>query len=74
MKQFKTYHKINQTIFFITTKQKLGLFCQKEHHGNDVWHACFEVCYHVELWSILISKYFGTFLVDFTKVSHLHRV
>jgi hypothetical protein len=34
----------------------------------------FEVCYRVELWLIIINNYFGTFLVNFTKVSHLHKV
>jgi hypothetical protein len=34
----------------------------------------FGVCYRVELWLIITSKYFGTFLVNFTKVSHLHKV
>jgi hypothetical protein len=33
-----------------------------------------KVCHRVELWLILISKYLGTFLVNCTKVSHLHKV
>jgi hypothetical protein len=42
-------------------------------YGMHVFEIC-EICYRVELWLIVISKYFGTFLVNFTKVSHLYKV
>jgi hypothetical protein len=35
MEQLKLYHEINQELFFIATKQQLGLFCQKERYRID---------------------------------------